>query len=354
MHLRLPALLSTLAWIAITTETASATAGPLFNATHLPFHFEKRTTALKPVMNGVNFPDPSLIRLYEDYYAFATNAKVNGKAVHIQVARSMGSFEAWSFLSGQDALPTLPNWVDASNPRVWAPDVIQLANGKFVMYFTAASKTNTAIHCLGVATASTVLGPYTPTDMTSPWACPYTAGGAIDPAGYYDPSTNTRWVVYKVDGNSIGHGGICNNGVKPIVSTPIVLQQVNVADGHSKIGSVSSPLIVNGAADGPVVEAPSLTRMSDGTYVLFFSSNCYATPLYDVSYATAKNIKGPYTKYGPMFVTGTDGLTAPGGLDLAINGVRAVFHADYNGGRAMFTALVGGSGNKYTAYVKPS
>lgn len=55
-----------------------------------------------------------------------------------------------------------------------------------------------------------------------------------------------------------------------------------------------------------------------------------------------------------MFVTGTMGLTAPGGLDIAVNGIRAVFHANHGSGRAMFTALIGGSGNKWQAYVKTS
>lgn len=279
----------------LAATTAQAVTASSLNETYL----EKRTTTLTPVMGGQNFPDPSLLRVGNDYYAYATNGHVSGQTIHIQLARSLGSFDAWTFLGTKDGLPTLPNWVDPTNPRVWAPDVVRLKDGSYVMYYTAALKSNPKLHCLGVATSATVLGPFKPTDMTTPWICPTAQGGAIDPAGYEDPD-GTRWVVYKVDGNSIGHGGSCNNGVKPIVSTPIMLQQVNDADGHTKIGVPAGPLIANGPADGPVTEAPSLSRMTDGTYVLFFSSNCYATPKYDVSYATAKHIKGPYTKYGPM------------------------------------------------------
>ncbi|KAG9656587.1 hypothetical protein KCU64_g5771, partial [Aureobasidium melanogenum] len=113
-----------------------------------------------------------------------------------------------------------------------------------------------------------------------------------------------------------------------------MLQQVSVDNGFTKIGSPTT-LIVNDPADGPYVEAPSLTKMPDGTYVLYYSSNCYTTPLYDVSYATLRNIKGPYKKFGGLLQTGTYGLTAPGGLDLAVNGDHAVFHANWNGARAM-------------------
>lgn len=50
--------------------------------------------------------------------------------------------------------------------------------------------------------------------------------------------------------------------------------------------------------------------------------------------------------------TGTHGLTAPGGLDMAINGDHAVYHADWNGGRAMFTATIRGQGDKLQVHIK--
>ena len=235
----------------------SVNAGPASNLTAV-----KRDATLTPVMNGQNFPDPGIIRVGNEWWAFTTNGRVNGKLVHIQMAHTK-DFITWTFLGQQDALPNLPAWVDPKSPKVWAPDVVQLPNGKFIMYYTAAIKSNPKLHCLGVARADRVTGPYSPM-APYPWTCPQDVGGAIDPAGYYDPKDNTRWVVYKIDGNAIGHGGVCNNGVAPVVKTPIVIQQVSNEDGYTKIGSPSSPLIVNDKADGPVVEAPSLTRMPDG------------------------------------------------------------------------------------------
>lgn len=45
--------------------------------------------------------------------------------------------------------------------------------------------------------------------------CPLSQGGAIDASGYDD--NGQRYVVYKVDGNSIGHGGACgNDGRQPL------------------------------------------------------------------------------------------------------------------------------------------
>lgn len=310
---------------------------------------EKRGITLTPVMNGLNFPDPSVIRIGNEWWAFSTMSHVNGKRVHVPMAHTY-DFGTWTSFGEKDALPNLPTWVYPDALAVWAPDVVQLAPGRFIMYYTAALKSNPRFHCLGIASASSVTGPYTPIG-SDPWACPTAQGGAIDPAGYYDPKDNTRWVVYKIDGNAIGRGGSCGNTVKPIVSTPIMLQQVSVDNGFTKIG-LPTPLIVNDPADGPYVEAPALTKMPDGTYVLYYSSNCYVTPLYDVSYATSRNIKGPYKKFGGLIQTGTYGLTAPGGLDMAINGDHAVFHANWNGGRAMFTALIRGQGSNLQVFVK--
>jgi len=98
-------------------------------------------------------------------------------------------------------------------------------------------------------------------------------------------------------------------------------------------------------ADGPLIEAPSMQRSADGTYSLFFSSNCYITPNYDVTWATSSSILGPFTRTGPLITTGKNGLTAPGGASVAADGIHMVFHANAAGGaRAMFTNTIQGNG----------
>lgn len=194
------------------------------------------------------------------------------------------------------------------------------------MYYTDALASSPRSHCLGVATSNSIMGPYTP--QPTPWACPdpTTLGGAIDPDGFFDISTGKRYVTYKVDGNSIGHGGSCKNAVAPIMPTPIMLQEVG-PDGISMIGEPVQ-ILDRDDSDGPLIEAPSLHRSDEGIYFLFFSSNCFTTPLYDTSYATATNINGPYTKAGrPLLITG-DGpdLVGPGGMDIITDGRMVLFH----------------------------
>jgi len=46
--------------------------------------------------------------------------------------------------------------------------------------------------------------------------------------------------------------------------------------------------------------------------------------------------------------TGTAGLKAPGGLDIAINGDHAIWHGDFGSGRAAYTGIMAISGNTVT------
>ena len=297
-------------------------------------------SVLGPIISS-NFPDPAIY--WEDgvTYAFATNNRGESPVgmIHVQVATSRDN-KTWE-LSTQDALPQVGAW--ETGTKVWAPDVIKVVSllinrhflkntnptqedGTYVMYYTDALASRPQSHCVGVATSHTIMGPYTP--QPNAWACPdpATLGGAIDPDGFFDVSTNKRYVTYKVDGNSIGHGGSCNNAVAPIVPTPILLQEVG-PDGTSLIGA-PIPILDRDDSDGPLIEAPSLARSDEGIYFLFFSSNCFTTPLYDTSYATATSITGPYTKTSrPLLITG-DGpdLVGPGGLDVITDGSAVLFH----------------------------
>jgi hypothetical protein len=96
-------------------------------------------------------------------------------------------------------------------------------------------------HCIGIATASSPDGPFTP--KNSPHFCDLANGGVIDPSGFQAPG-GARYLLWKVDGNSIGR------------STPIMIQQVG-ANGYDLLGSPVQ-LITNDPVDGGLVEAPSM------------------------------------------------------------------------------------------------
>ncbi|KAK2024998.1 glycosyl hydrolase family 43 protein [Colletotrichum zoysiae] len=266
---------------------------------------------------NTDFPDPALVKGDDGmWYSFATNS--NGK--NIQVARASDIAGTWNLLD-IDALPEV-GWSSGSN--TWAPDVRKLDNGSFIMYYSGEVKDGGGRHCIGVGISENVTGPYAATN--EPWVCPLSQGGAIDASGYYDEPTKKHYVLYKVDGNNIGHGGDCNNGVEPLVDTPIMMQEVQ-ADGVTKVGDAVQ-VLGRTDADGPLVEAPNLVRTGDGLYILFFSSFCFNSDRYNVNYATSRSLKGPYQRAPRMLLqTGDFNLTAPGGATSKVGGGQMVFHA---------------------------
>ena len=198
------------------------------------------------------------------------------------------------------------------------------------MYYSASVASSPGKHCIGAATASNIEGPYSPYE--TPLFCDLASGGAIDPNSFTDPVSGTQWVVYKVDGNSIGHGGACGNSVAPIVSTPIVIQQVSAQDGVSIFGA-GYEVLVNSGADGSSVEAPALVYTPQSrTYTLFFNSGCFTETEYSVQYATsAGSITGPYYRNPtPLMTSGTDGIYIPGGVDVVADGTKMILQGDLN------------------------
>ncbi|KAK4184981.1 glycosyl hydrolase [Podospora australis] len=302
-------------------------------------------------LGNLDFPDPSVTfdPLTRKFYAFATESHFT----HVQVASSpsfgsppgssaSSSAGSWTYLP-IDLLPTPGAWVNQSHPQIWAPDIHFLPSSQsWVMYYSALLASS-PYHCIGTAisSSSSILGPYIA--HSEPFACPSSQGGAIDASGLFDNSTGTpkRFVIYKVDGSAKGPGGPCGNGFEPGFPTPFLLQEVDPHDGFTKIGEPTEVLDRLPGVDGPLIEAPrggaSGTR---GKYVLFYSSHCFNTPGYDIKYAVAENITGPYERKGQLMGGESEsfGFRAPGGASAVLRDKKMmlVFHADCAAGRCMY------------------
>ncbi|KAG9532245.1 Arabinanase/levansucrase/invertase, partial [Aureobasidium melanogenum] len=332
-----------------------------------------------------NFADPVVLKHEDLFYAFATTnaagilAQSNDTAAlellalgksNVQIATSP-NFKDWTLMNHtHDPLPQLGDWVRPGltvnlNPKanVWAPAVIKRpSDNKFVLYYSAASADSPenaprTSHCIGAAVSDTSspAGPYLPLNDTI--ACPIDQGGAIDPSPFID-TDGSFYVTYKVDGNNIGHGGDCGNMVKPLVPTPIKLQKM-MADGVTPDGS-DITILDRTEDDGPLVEAPVITRSPEGIYFLFFSSGCTRNPSYDVKYAFANDVRGPYQRAKkPLLRTGDFNLTAPGSvgvMDLEDGTFGMVFHArvqaSYGRVRAMYTSAIRFNGTEVSLVKK--
>ncbi|KAI0098314.1 glycoside hydrolase family 43 protein [Nemania sp. FL0031] len=284
---------------------------------------------------GVDFPDPSIIWGDGSWKAYATSS--NGK--HIPVATSSDA-SSWT-LSGTDALPDPGSWVDANDRGIWAPDVQKNDAGVYVMYYTARKSGST--HCIGAATSSTAMGPFTP--QSAPLICNDAGGGVIDASGYDDGVD--RWILWKVDGNSLGGATTCQGGTPSgaYKSTPIMIQKM-ARDALTLQGSASKILDNEGASNDGVVEAPSLYKIGDGNYILFYSAHCYSSDDYDIEYAFSSTINGAYTNRG-ILIRSVDnkGIWGPGGLDIDPNGKTVIFHGrlnanNGNGARELYSATL--------------
>jgi hypothetical protein len=130
---------------------------------------------------------------------------------------------------------------------------------RWVMYFSDAVRGQTApngqpLKCLGVATATSLTGPYTPRLL--PILCDSAHGGDIDPSVYVDPS-GTPWLISKRDSNSMWK--------------PTVLESRQLAPDGLSLRSGAYALLQNDPRtwEGGVIEGPSMAMIGGALYLLY-------------------------------------------------------------------------------------
>ncbi|KJX92987.1 hypothetical protein TI39_contig4470g00004 [Zymoseptoria brevis] len=285
-------------------------------------------------LNGTNFPDPCIIEVGNTNYLFGTNDKLSPTPLRVPMTSSPDFNDPSSWSERTDAVPetNVPafgsnGW--ASPGSIWAPSVLQMDDG-FMSYYAAALQSNSPssnIHYIGVARGTTVT------------------------AGFLDPCSGKRYVVYKFNGPMIDNGGYCtSNTTRPILftlaqqNTSLMLQQT-ASDGYTIIGPAVQLWDQMGEDDRWQL-GPSIRYSKNGTHFLFFSSGCYNDNSYTVSYVTSVDgVAGPYGDRQILLRTGDFGLHGPGGVDIAVDGKKMVYHSlKVNGtvkyGRNLNTGIV--------------
>jgi hypothetical protein len=118
-----------------------------------------------------------------------------------------------------------------------------------------------------------------------------------------------------------------------------MLQAVSPTDGYTLLPTPPIQLLDRTDADGPLIEAPSMTQ-SEKWYILFYSSDCYTTDRYTVSYAVAPVDDGNnggvenavFERKGVLLKTGdgnvNESLYAPGGATIQRDARNILWHAD--------------------------
>ena len=255
-----------------------------------PVHAATTAAVFPAQIIGEDFPDPDVFEKNGTWYAYSTN---NGRG-HVPTATAPGPNGPWTIRG--DAMPGGPSSGWAQPGRTWAPDVYPNPDGSYTLTYTAWHKAS-GRQCIGVATASSPLGPFTPVG-SQPLICPLELGGAID-ANTFVANDGTRYLLWKNDGNAIGQ--------------PSTLWLTRTANnGTTLVGGNSALLTSSG-----VIEAPDLVQRGS-QFVLFFSSGGYTDCNYLTSYATAPSLSGPWTTaFRPLMTTATfdNHICGPGGAD---------------------------------------
>ncbi|WP_290061961.1 glycoside hydrolase family 43 protein [Amycolatopsis solani] len=259
---------------------------------------------------GQDFPDPDVVKTPDGYFAFSTSTG-SGRG---PVATATAPEGPWRITG--DALGAVPAWAKPDG-GFWAPDVTQLPDGTFVLYFSGA-RTADGEMCLGAATASKPAGPYVPAG-DQPLVCVPEDHGDIDPQTFID-ADGTRYLLYKSDGSATG------------APAAIWAQKVQ-ADGRTLAGPRTELLRADLTLEKAVVEAPSVVKTAS-RFLLFYSADTFQSSGYHTAYASAPTAAGPFVKADAPFLT-TELLggkvDAPGGADV-VDG-HIYFHGWLGGAR---------------------
>src|SRR4051794_816576 len=241
------------------------------------------TTYTNPVSASFadTFADPSVIRGKDGWwYAYGTTDPLRegeGTRHLVPISRS-ADLVSWEYVGDAFTEDTRPAWADRDRgAALWAPDV-RYVDGEYRMYFVVTETTATAEehdNAVGVATAPTPTGPWTPTD--APVVGPrHGSGGAGDFLWTFDPSH-----VVGPDGAEYLFYGSYYGGIWVTRLSE---------DGLTAVGD---PVQV--AIDNKYEGANVLQR--DGWWYLFASSaNCCAGPTtgYSVHVRRSRDLTGPY------------------------------------------------------------
>jgi beta-xylosidase len=258
-----------------------------------------------PVYDG-DFPDPFVVVAGERYFAYGTQTG----DLNLQVMES-ADLAGWRHHG--DALPDLPSW--ASRGNTWAPAVLR-RDHTYVMYyvvrFEAAGR-----QAISVATSSEPAGPFVDTSA-EPLIFQEDRAGSIDPSPFVDEE-GAAFLLWKSDDNAVDRPtSLWGAPLRP--------------DGLTLAGDPVELLGYDPGWEDPLVEAPSLARVGDGSYVLFYSGGWWEGDTYAIGYASGSGPLGPFRKEtgaGPWLAS-EEGMAGPGGAEVfkdAGGGWRIAFHA---------------------------
>lgn len=235
----------------------------------------------------LDLPDPFLVSSKAGDFLFLSTAF--GDPTRSNIPELTGSPGHWGPVF--DAMPVVPSWAlpASAGGLVWDPDVERF-DGRYVMYFAPdldPQLSTRVMHCLGVATSTSLRGPFHPVPGP-PIVCQTTLGGDIDADVFQDPGgprgpAHPNYLVWKSDNNNLPGSGPTTIWAAPLSN-----------DGLSLAGRPVKIFTPKRAWEEPVLEAPQMVKSPDGKDWLFFSAGTgFTTSRYAIGAAKCQGPLGP-------------------------------------------------------------
>ncbi len=227
-------------------------------------------TYKNPVIPG-DFPDPSVIRVGEDYYATATTG---GWSPEFPILHSTDLIN-WKTIGA--VFYEKPAWAKGD---FWAPEIIE-DRGRYFVYYTARrddGKNKKGTLCVAVAVADKPAGPYTDKGTL---VCQEM--GSID-AFFVRDENGKPYLSWKEDGNDRGQ--------------PTWLYAQELDESGTKLRGKPHKLFRNTESwENHVVEGTYILRRN-GWFYLFYSGNacCGRSCNYALGVARSKTLLGKWEK----------------------------------------------------------
>lgn len=229
--------------------------------------FAKDITYSNPVLPG-DFPDPSIIRVGDDYWATATSSEW-GPLFPILHSRDLVNWELLGHV-----FTNKPAW---SSKNYWAPE-ISYHDGKFYLYYVGRKNETNGVLNIAVASADKPQGPWTDHGpfLSQP-------EGAIDGMAF-TLENGDRYLLWKNDGNSRNQ--------------PTMIWTQKLSEDGTKLVGERKELLRNDASwEGNLIEGPFAMKHGDWYYIFYAGNGCCGKACtYGVGVARSRNFLGPYEK----------------------------------------------------------